>query len=207
MALKYSDILDLLMTRAVRLGLIDKTSGNPDAAELELYMFQALLDIVEMVDMPAFMHHDDNMMVTAAGIVEYPMPSDFGRLIYPRVQNHRGIYLYDTFQNVDLEYLDPNAFSRKVSQTNAKPASFTVMERRLWLYPTPDSNSTLNYTVRAVYIRAASRPDLDEEVPFGFPTVLVDVALSRLAADIGKQTQALSATREEIAARLLAGSR
>ncbi len=195
------------MTRAVRLGLIDKTSGNPDATELELYMFQALLDIVEMVDMPAFMHHDDNMMATGTGIIDYPVPIDFGRLIYPRVQNRRGIYLYDTFQNVDLEYVDPNVFSRKISQTNSRPTSFTVMERRLWLYPTPDSNSGSNYTVRGVYIKAVSKPELDEDVLFGFPTVLVDVALSRLAADIAKQTQALSATREEIAARLLGGSR
>ena len=207
MALKYADILDLLMTRSVRLGLADKISGNPDAAELELYMFQALLDIVEMADMPAFMHHDNNMMVTTKGLSDYAMPDDFGRLIYPRVQNHRGMYIYDTFQNVDLEYVDPNVFSRKVSLTNGRPTSFTVMERRLWLYPTPDGNGTADYIVRGVYVKAMSKPDLNEDVLFGFPTVLVDVALSRLAADIGKQVQALSATREEITARLLAGSR
>lgn len=207
MALKYSDVLDVLMTRALRLGLIDKTSGNPDAAELELYMFQGLLDIVELVDMPAFMHHDENMMVTASGLADYAMPDDFGRLIYPRVQNRRGIYIYDTFQNVDLEYVDPNVFSRKISLINKKPTTFTVMERRLWLYPTPDANGTSNYTVRGIYIIAVEKPDLDDAVLFGFPTVLIDIALSRLAADIGKQVQALSATREEISARLLAGSR
>lgn len=207
MALRYADILDILMTRAVRLGLIDTRSGNPDAAELEMYMFQALLDIVELADMPAFMKHDDNMMITTDNLADYDMPNDFGRLIYPRVQNRRGIYIYNGFQNSDLEYVDPNVFSRKVSLIRSQPQIFTVMERRLWLYPTPNANGTTNYTVRGVYIRAVSKPDLDEDVLFGFPTVLVDVALARLASDIGKHVQALASSREEIIARLTAASR
>ena len=207
MALTYADVLDVLMTRAVRLGLVDNVSGNPDAAELELYMFQALLDIVELVDMPAFTRHNDNMMITASGLADYAMPSDFGRLIYPRVQNRRGIYIFNSVHLVDLEYVDPNVFSRKVSTINKEPSSFTIMERRLWLYPTPDANGTTDYTVRGVYIKAIDKPDLSDEVTFGFPTVLIDVALSRLAADIGKQVQALAATREQIIARLVAGTR
>lgn len=207
MALTYADILDLLMSRSVRLGLIDKVTGNPDAAELELYMFQALLDIVELVDIPAFMHHNDHMMMTTAGLSDYAMPGDFGRLILPRVKNRRGIYIFDSVQNTDLEYVDPNVFSRKVSLINKTPTLFTVMERRLWLYPTPDANGVSNYTIRGVYIRAIDRPELEDDVVFGFPTVLVDMALSRLASDIGKQISALMATREEMITRLLAGSR
>ena len=41
MPLHFSDILDLLMTRAERLGLVSGPEKHADAAELEMYLFQA----------------------------------------------------------------------------------------------------------------------------------------------------------------------
>lgn len=207
MALHFSDILDLLMTRAERLGLVSGSEQKSDAAELEMYLFQALLDITESVDIPAYLKRDEAIAVTTAGHPDYPLPDDFGRLILPRVQNKRGIYLYDTFRNADLEYVDPNVFARRSSLLNTRPEQFTVIERRIWLYPTPDDNGTSDYTIRGLYVQVIDRPDLDDEVPSGYPTALVDAALFRLATDMGKHAQALTATRAESMARLITGSR
>lgn len=207
MALHFSDVLDLLMTRAERLGLVSGSEQHADAAELEMYMFHALLDITESIDIPAYLKRDQAIAVTTLGLSDYPLPGDFGRLILPRVQNKRGIYLYDTFRNADLEYVDPNVFTRRSSLLNARPEQFTVIGRRIWLYPTPDGNGTSNYTIRGLYVQVIDRPDLDDEVPLGYPTALVDVALFRLATDMGKQVQALTATRSESMARLMAGGR
>ena len=207
MPLFYSDILDLLQTRAERLGFVSAVSSNVDVAELEMYMFQALLDITETVDIPAYLKRDEAMAVTTAGHADYPLPDDFGRLILPRVQNKRGVYLYDTVGNADLEYVDSNVFSRKSSLRNERPTQFTIIERKLWLYPTPDGNGTSDYTIRGLYVQIVERPDLDDAVPLGYPTALVDVALFRLASDAGKQVQALTATRAESMARLITGSR
>ena len=207
MPLHFSDILDLLMTRAERLGLVSGPEKHADAAELEMYLFQALLDITESVDIPAYLKRDNAIAVTTTGQPDYPLPDDFGRLILPRVQNKRGIYLYDTFRNADLEYLDPNVFARNSSLLNSRPTQFTVIERRIWLYPTPDGNGTSDYTIRGLYMQVINRPDLDDEVPLGYPTALVDVALFRFASDMGKQIQALAVTREESMKRLAVGSR
>src|SRR5712692_4488612 len=51
MSIRYKDLLDLLMQRADRLALVDSATGKVDAVELELYMFNALLSIVETVDL------------------------------------------------------------------------------------------------------------------------------------------------------------
>ena len=207
MGLVYGDILDLLMTRAERLGLVSGPEKHADAAELEIYMFHAMLDITESIDVPAYLKRDNAIAITTIGQPDYPFPDDFGRLILPRVQNRRGIYLYDTFRNVDLEYVDPNVFARNSSLLNSRPTQFTIIERRIWLYPTPDGNGTSDYTLRGLYMQVINRPDFDDEVPLGYPTALVDVALFRLASDVGKQVQALAATRAESMARLAAGSR
>src|SRR3990167_8364170 len=207
MPLHFSDVLDLLETRAERFGLVSRTEQKADTAELEIYMFQALLDITESVDIPAYLKRDQAIAITTAGQPDYPLPADFGRLILPRVQNRRGIYLYDTIRNVDLEYVDPNVFTRRSSFRNERPTQFTIIERRLWLYPTPDGNGTSDYTVRGLYMHVIDRPELDHEVPLSYPTALVDVALFRLASDAGKQVQALTATRTESMERLAAGGR
>lgn len=207
MPLHYSDILDLLMTRSERIGLVSGPENHSDAAELEIYMFHALLDITESIDIPAYLKRDNAIAVTTTGQPDYSLPVDFGRLILPRVQNRRGIYLYDTFENADLEYLDPNVFARNSSLSNSRPTQFTVIGRRIWLYPTPDGNGTSDYTLRGLYMQVIDRPDLDDEVPLGYPTALVDVALFRLASDAGKQVQALAATRAESMTRLAVGSR
>jgi hypothetical protein len=202
--IRYADLLDIMMQRATRLGLVSDATKKADAAELELYLFQALLDITEASDLPAYTVQNTSIVTTAVGIAQYPMPDDYGRLIMPRVQNKRGIYVYDTFEIVDLTYIDPNAFARQLSTTPSRPEQFTITQRTLSLFPTPDTTA---YTIRGVYIQHVDRPDLDDDVLIMYPTALIDEALFRLASDMNRVSQSLSATRAESMARLLAGSR
>ena len=44
-SLRFSDLIDILIQRAERLGLVDAESKKADSAELELYLFQALLPL------------------------------------------------------------------------------------------------------------------------------------------------------------------
>ena len=204
--ISYSDLSDLMLQRMGRLGFVSP-EGRADAAEAELYLFHALLDIVELVDTPQFVRNNQEITVTSNGIAEYAMPDDYGRLIHPRVQNKRGIFLWDTVRNTDLEYIDPNAFARQSSSANARPEQFTVIGRTLWLFPTPDANVTSNYTIRGLYVVRPSRPALEEEVTLSYPSVLIDQALYRLASDAGKVNEALAGARNEGVARLMQGSR
>jgi len=201
----YGDLLDLCMVRAQRLGLVDEDTGKVDAAELELYLFQALLDVSEIHDIEAYTVTNNAIAITTAGDALYRLPTDYGRLVSPRVQNKRGIYLWNGVQITDLEYLDPNAFTRLYFPKTGAPKFFTVARRNLSLSPTPDDNSGRNYTVRGIYIERISRPDLDAEVLLSYPSVLVDVALFRLAGDMGQLTEALAATRGEGLSKLVGG--
>src|SRR5262245_56061374 len=112
--LRYADLIDIAIQRAMRLGLVDAETGKADSAELELYLFQALLDVSEVHDIDAFTVQNTQIAVTDAGQNAYGVPPDFGRLIAPRVANKRGMYLANTVEVKDLEYVDPNAFARMV---------------------------------------------------------------------------------------------
>ena len=193
------------MQRAERLGLVNADNGKVDAAELELYLFQALLDVSELHDLDAYTINNPQIVVTSAGENRYEMPTDYGRLIAPRVQNKRGLYIFDGVKSVDLEFLDPNAFARLVSVQDALPRFFSITRRQLYLNPTPDSNNSRDYTVRGIYIERIERPDLDAEVLLSYPSVLVDQSLFRLAGDMGKLTEALATTRSEGLAKLVSG--
>ncbi len=192
------------MQRAERLGLVDASSKKADAAEMELYLFQALLDIIDGSDLPAYTVQNTSIASSTTGIAVYPLPADYGRLITPRVQNKRGIYVFDTFEMIDLTYIEPNAFARQVSMTNAKPEQFTVTQRNLYVFPTPDKDT---YTFRGVYIQRVDRPELDDEVLIMYPTALIDEALFRLASDMNRVSQTIATIRTEAIARLVGGSR
>ena len=203
--MEYHDLLDVMQMRAERLGLVGE-DGHSDAAELELYLYQALLDVTEWVDLPQYLHYSAGICQTAFQVQEYPLPEDFGRLILPRVQNRRGIYCIDAAASTDLEYLDPNAFARLPPQTPGRPQQFSVIGRRLWLTPPPDARDT-PYLVQGVYVIRVGRPDLHETVDVAYPSVLVDQALWRLATDMKLEVPRLTQSRDEGMQRLAQGSR
>jgi len=203
MAITYADLVDLMLSRAERLGLTAPGETKADAAEMELYLFYALLEIVERADIPAYVEYNDMLALTQAGKRDYLLPDTYGRLIVPRAQNKRGVYLFDTVRNVDLEYVEPNSFHRETSLAPGMPERFTVTQRTLWLFPTPSAE----FTLRATYVVRATRPELDDDVILNYPTALVDVALHRLASDAGKNAQILDQARQESLARLLQGSK
>lgn len=207
MPLLYSDLLDIMQQRMERLGLVDEDSGQADSTEAALYLLQALLDIVEIADIPAYTYYERALAVTMSGKQDYPLPENFGRMLLPRVRNRRGFYVFDMFTQTDLEYLDPNSVTRKMSPTLGKPMQFTIIGSALWLYPIPDANAASNYTVRGTYIEKVERPELTDRVVLPYPTALVDVALYRLGSDMGKDVSILAQQRQESLTRLAQGSR
>lgn len=204
MPLHYSDLLDLFEQRAEHLGLLAPGTTHADTADLELYIFQALLDLIEMSDLPAYTTYDKNMAATVPGQQHYPLPDNFSRLILPRVQNRRGILLFDGARNHNLEYVEPSSFAARPLLKLATPTQFTVMGLQLWLFPAPD---TASYTIRGTYILRPDRPGLDDEVVLAYPSALVEQALFRLVSDSGKNPQLLGGTRQEALTHLVAGSR
>lgn len=203
MSIRYKDLLDLLMQRADRLALVDAATGKVDAVELELYMFNALLSIVETVDLNDYTVRSSRIGTTTAGVDTYSVPEDFGRLIAPRVRNRRGIFLNDTANDYDLEYVDPNVFIRQEVLQQQRPDRFTVMGRQLLLGPMPDGNGANNYRVHGVYIKRVERPDLEEIVPLPYPSVLIDEAIFILASDIGKVSESIVARRNAALEKLI----
>src|SRR5712691_7109927 len=195
MPLHYQDLLDIIMQRADRIGLVDNVTKNADAAELELYMFHALLSIVELVDLNDYTVRSNNLASTTSGKDTYALPDNFGRLIATRVRVRRGIYVNDTAKDYDLEYVDPNVFKRNEILLPQRPSKFTVIGRDLLLAPIPDSNGANNYRIHGVYIEQVSRPDLDDVVKLPYPTALIDEAIYILAGDMGRMTESIAAMR------------
>ena len=88
---KYGDILDLLLQRAERLGLVDAATQQADSAELLLYMYQALLSLTEAVDLPEYLVQNELIATTTAGQSVYTLPPDFGRLIIEETEKWRTV--------------------------------------------------------------------------------------------------------------------
>lgn len=202
MPLLYRDVLDILIQRALTLGLVDAESRQPDAGQLELYLFNALLAISESLDLNDFLVRDEHIAQTQPGKDTYALPEAYGRLIALRSQNRRGIFLNDTAKDYDLEYIDPNNFVRQANLVPARPVRFTVTRRQLLLSPPPDANGTNGYRIRGLYIERVARPGLDEPVPLSYPTAIIEEALYTLAGDMGKATQILQTRRTEALQRL-----
>lgn len=207
MALLYSDLLDVMAQRAERLGLTPPGQAKADTAELELYIFQALLDLAELVDVPAYMVYNAMIVTTTAGNPDYEVPTDFGRLILPRAQNRRGLSLFDMRRRTPLEYVDPPTLKSRTAPRNDTPKQFTLVGRTLSVYPPPDAPASGHYTIEGFYMTTVTRPELTDTVLISYPTALVDQALFRLATDMSKPVQGLQATRQEALARLVGGSR
>lgn len=203
--LRYRDIIDILIPRAERLGLAQPEMNKVDAVELELYMFNALLDLVELNDLDVYTVRNTYMAQTLSGVDTYPLPDDFGRLILPRVLLKRGIQIDDTIDLFDLEYLDPQQLVAKRAPKRERPRQFTVLQRNIILYPPPDDNTGNNYTLRGLYIERISRPELDDDILLDYPTALVEETLFRMASDAGRVTQTLATTRNEAVAKLIGG--
>ena len=203
----YQDLIDIILPRVERLGLSDPTTARADAAEVRLYLYQSLLDILDSFDFEAYTIIDDNMALTQASIRTYALPSRFGRLILPRMMGKRGIFLQDE-TDADafaLEFLDPNTFMKRPSLANRRPTHFTISQRTLYLYPTPDvAAGGSGYTVIGAYIERVNRPDPADDVILPNPAALIHNTLYLIAADAGKLNQIIVQQRQESLQNLLA---
>lgn len=205
--MKYRDLFNMLIPRVERIGLIDTSTGRADVAELELYLYQSLLDIIDTFDFECYTIIDDNIAVTQSGTRAYALPKRFGRLIYPRVMGKRGIFIQDVTdaETFELEFVDPNTFLKHPSLANRRPSIFTISERTLYLYPTPDAAAGgASYTVIGTYIDRIDRPELDDDVILPNPAALVHNAIFLIASDTGKINEGIVRQRTESMQNLLA---
>lgn len=204
--MKYKDLLDMLIPRVERLGLIDASTGRADAMEMKLYLYQSLLDILDAFDFESYTIIDEQMALTQAGTRTYALPNRFGRLIYPRVMGKRGIFLQDATdaESFELEFVDPNTFMKRPSLANRRPTTFTISQRTLYLYPTPDAAAGgASYTVIGVYIERVDRPDDEDDVILPNPAALIHNALYLIASDAGKLNPIITQQRNEALQNLL----
>ena len=166
MSILYSDLLDIMLPRMERLGLLAPGEQKADATEAELYLFNALLEILEVSDIPAYLTYNDHMVETSVGDASYPLPDDFGRLILPRVRNKRGLYLFDQARTTDLEYLDPNTFHR---QTPAHTRNtYEVYRHRAHTLALSRATRQCppQFHCQGTYVMQAVRPDLSDRSDF-----------------------------------------
>ena len=205
--MKYRDLFDMLIPRVERLGLIDTSTGRADAAELELYLYQSLLDIIDTFDFECYTIIDDNIAITQNGVRTYALPPRFGRLIYPRVMGKRGMFLQDVTDTevFELEFVDPHVFMKRPNIANRRPTIFTLSERTLYLYPTPDvAAGGAAYTIIGTYIDRVDRPDLDDDVILPNPATLVHNAIYLIASDTGKINEGIIKQRNDSMQNLIA---
>lgn len=184
--MRYEQFLNVVLGRARMLGFIDSETQQVDAAEVELAAYQALLDIADGWDLDTFTVINDHMGLTSAGERNYPLPSDFGRLLAPKDENESGIYILVTANNTPtpLCYRDPEDWFRHRVTTNSTPAFFTITHNdTLQLDPPPDTNGGSNYTLQGVYVRRVDALDDDETLLVSHPTALIAGTLARLALD------------------------
>ncbi len=189
----YDTIITLVLARARRLGLKNPDSGLVDAADCEVAVFSALVDLVGTYDLDGFTVPNPAMFVTTAGVDEYALPEDFGRFITPRDEKEYGIGVYDGSSLAPLTKQSPEEMLRLRQTTNAKPAYYTLTAYgRIKLSPTPDANSGTNYTGRGVYIRDITPEELDTgTVPVAYAAALEKIALAQLCEDLGHPTTPL----------------
>lgn len=203
--MQYRDVLDILIPRAQRLGLTEASSGEVDAVELEMYMYNALLKLVELVDLSEYTAREPTIAVTEPGREDYPVPEDFGRLIRPTSLLTRGIRLSNGVTRSALTYLDPTDFDSDYLESGHVPTHFTVQTRTFYLRPAPDDNGGAQYTLSGLYIQRVPRITLDHEVRLDDPAALIEETLFMLASDANVLTQSLATTRTEALARLAGG--
>ena len=183
----YTQLTDIVLTRARRLGLKNPESGIVDASDIELAIYSALLDLVGKYDLDGFVVTNTSMFTTTIGIDEYALPADFSRFVTPREKDRYGIGVWDGSSLSPLVYQRPDEMIRLRPTTNNRPRYYTLTAYgKVKLSPTPDANGTTNYTGRGVYVRDLLPDELESgTVPLGYAMVLEKVALAQLGVDLG----------------------
>ena len=177
----YRDLLNLLLPRAKTMKFVDEETGQVDAAECELAVLNAVMNLGDGWDLDSYLTINDNAFVTTTGERRYALPRDFLRFPRPKHRHDYHLYLYDASDEFGLDYVDPVAFMATRDTTNNTPNAFTVSEGDILLDPPPNANSNNNYIGRAVYIKRITSLEWRDEILLPSTTALLDGALAQLA--------------------------
>ena len=190
MTMRWTDVADLLESRAKRLGIVD------DVADLILSAWNVLQNFVDVYDLPSYIVTNESLFQTLPGHTSYPLPEDFGRLLSTKDQQYvgtgstgdSGIYLAGgSVSAFPLNFVEAIAFRRQSTREPNKPQHFTISGRQLVLDPPPDSNGGANYLGQGTYMACVVRPDLDlqNEILLPETTAIVASVLYQIASDRG----------------------
>lgn len=203
MTMRWSDLADMLESRAKRIGLPD------DVSDLILSAWNVLSNFVDVYDLPSYIVTNESLFQTLPGHTTYPLPEDFGRLLSTKDQQYlnvggtgdSGIYLSGgSVSPFPLNYVEPIAFRRQSTLEANKPQHFTISGRQLVLDPPPDTNGGNNYLGQGTYMACVVRPDLDLQGEILLPEAssIVASVLYQIASDRGLP-QAASLEKEHTA--------
>lgn len=186
----YRDVVDKVLPRARRLGLLDAETGQVDAVEVETALLSYMQWLVAQYDLDAFTVINENMGTTTVGDRDYALPEDFGRLFQPEDRDEHGIFLHDGTHMHRLTYRKPDEWLRLLASSVNRPSYFTISGRTIQLDPAPNTNTDSNYTLRGAYIRAIQDIDLDATLPIPLRTA-EEGTLAQMAADFASPSATL----------------
>lgn len=207
MPVRYQQFLDIVLGRARTLTFLDPETRQPDAAEVELAAFMAVLEINDGWDFDFYLVANENMAVTEQGVTAYPLPGNFGRLRVPRDENESGFFTnageFDATP-YPLRYRDLEDWFRLKTVNQSRPYYFTISGDQLLIDPPPDTNGDLNYILQGTYIANPAILDGDDPLLVTHPTALIAATLARLALDKNaSQAAALAAERNTALSKLV----
>ena len=163
--MQYRAVVDMVIPRAMRMGLVDAETGQVDAVEVEMALLRYIQWLVAKYDLDAFTTLNEEIATTSTGRRDYPLPEDFGRLMQPDDRDEHGLFVHDGTNLHRLRYRDPQEWLRLQTSTNNRPTYFTIIGRDLQLDPPPDANNSNHYTLRGTYIQDVNDFSLDDELP------------------------------------------
>lgn len=206
--MRYQQFLDIVLGRARTLTFLDPETRQPDAAEVELAAYMAILEINDGWDFDFYWRVNENMATTVQGVTTYSLPGDFGRLRVPRDENESGFFTnageFDATP-YPLRYRDLEDWFRHKTANQSRPYYFTISGDQLLIDPPPDTNGGSNYTIQGAYIMRLDALDGDDPILITHPTALIAATLARLALDKNAaQAAALVAERNTALSKLVA---
>jgi hypothetical protein len=193
-----TEIVEQLMPRMQRLGLVDSATGFVDADEVQTYVMAALRYLANRYQLQHFLHMNRELFRTVVGVESYALPPSYG-FWSPEETRRSGfaISARDGTNPTNLYYYDPASFNLLRSTTTGKPAWFTFVQHMMYLQPIPDTIYT---------IEALERPTQDgNTVPDPYVQAVEIETLWRMASDLGRATGVLADERTQVLRTLVNG--
>ena len=186
--MNWDDLLQETIGHARLARLESEATGQVDMGVVEAAVLYVLRDLSARYDFGWLTVRNPTWFVTEPGVDEYELPAGFGRLVNPNDRGEYGVLVNNGTHETGLKYRDPADLVEEQTPTNYQPTDFSILASgRMWLYPKPDSNDDLNYTISGVYISDVRAIDRDGDVPFepAMANVFISGAVAYMAGVSG----------------------